>query len=339
SGELWRANQRFDAAGGQLAPDGVNWSHVWLRAPTLELNPTFDKAEVERAMEEDPESAKAEYLGEFRQDVESLFSWEAVNACVDKGVIERPPSGSVSYDAFVDASGGSHDSFCCAVAHTEGARRVLDMVHEVRAPFAPEVAVDEVVSRLRPYRVGAVTGDRYSGEWVSDAFRRRGLTYRVSDRSKSEIYAETLPLVNSRQVALLDVPRLTAQAVGLERHVARGSGRPVIDHAPNGHDDLVNAAAGALTLELPMRESGVRVADWSGRPVSGTFRGCQYRGGLPWEGVDFDVERDAKGRPLHPPIRYHEGRPVRLTEADWASVKEGGAGHPPERKRGGVTWG
>jgi hypothetical protein len=43
----------------------------------------------------------------------------------------------------------------------------------------------------------------------------------------------------------LDVPRLHAQLVGLERRTARG-GRDSIDHAPGAHDDLANAAAGAL---------------------------------------------------------------------------------------------
>jgi hypothetical protein len=46
-------------------------------------------------------------------------------------------------------------------------------------------------------------------------------------------------------VELLDLPRLTAQLVGLERRVSRG-GRDSIDHLPGGHDDVVNAVAGAL---------------------------------------------------------------------------------------------
>ena len=41
--------------------------------------------------------------------------------------------------------------------------------------------------------------------------------------------------------------RLVAQLVGLERRTARG-GRDTIDHAPGGHDDLINAAAGVLCL-------------------------------------------------------------------------------------------
>ena len=46
---------------------------------------------------------------------------------------------------------------------------------------------------------------------------------------------------------LLDHSRLAAQLCSLERRTARG-GRDSIDQPPGGHDDLINAAAGALVL-------------------------------------------------------------------------------------------
>ena len=45
---------------------------------------------------------------------------------------------------------------------------------------------------------------------------------------------------------MLDNRRLHAQLLSLERRTGRGTGRDVIDHAPNCHDDLANAACGAL---------------------------------------------------------------------------------------------
>jgi hypothetical protein len=54
-----------------------------------------------------------------------------------------------------------------------------------------------------------------------------------------------LPTLNSARVRLLDAPRLVGELLGLERRTARG-GRDSIDHAPNAHDDVANAAAGAL---------------------------------------------------------------------------------------------
>jgi hypothetical protein len=68
------------------------------------------------------------------------------------------------------------------------------------------------------------------------------LGYRIgSARSRREL----LPLLNSKRIELLDLPRLHGQLGGLERRTARG-GRDSIDHPPNAHDDLINSAAGAL---------------------------------------------------------------------------------------------
>ena len=54
---------------------------------------------------------------------------------------------------------------------------------------------------------------------------------------------DLLPLINSRQIDLLDHTKLVSQLCSLERRAARG-GRDLIDHPPQGHDDLINAVAG-----------------------------------------------------------------------------------------------
>jgi hypothetical protein len=73
------------------------------------------------------------------------------------------------------------------------------------------------------------------------------MTYEQSERPKSQIYGELLPLLNSGRVELLDHARLVAQLCDLERRTSRG-GKDSIDHTPGGHDDLGNAVAGALLL-------------------------------------------------------------------------------------------
>jgi hypothetical protein len=95
------------------------------------------------------------------------------------------------------------------------------------------------------YRISQVSGDHYAGEWPREQFRKIGISYEPSAAPKSQIYQEWLPMLNSGQVELLDLPRLITQACGLERRTSR-AGRDSIDHAPGAHDDVVNAAAGAL---------------------------------------------------------------------------------------------
>ena len=67
----------------------------------------------------------------------------------------------------------------------------------------------------------------------------------ISKLSKSELYLDLLPLLNSGRVELLDHPRLLAQLGALERRTARG-GRDTVDHPPASHDDLANAVAGVV---------------------------------------------------------------------------------------------
>ncbi len=219
---------------------------VW-RGTTAEMNPRIPQRIIEAAYETDPASAAAEYGAEFRNDIAAFVSREVVDGVTPLDRRELLPMAGTSYLAFVDPSGGSADSMTLAIAHKKGERGVLDAIREVKPPFSPEAVVAEFCDLLRQYRCTEVTGDRYAGEWPREQFRKLNVTYKLSDRPKSDIYRELLPLLNSGKVELLDLPRLTVQLCGLERRTARG-GRDSIDHSPNAHDDVANAAAGALVL-------------------------------------------------------------------------------------------
>jgi hypothetical protein len=214
---------------------------VW-HAPTRAMNSTVPQAVIDEAMDRDPASAAAEYGAEFRSDIESFVSRDAVEACVAIGIRERAPVPDISYYAFVDPSGGSADSFTLAIGHKE-ATVIIDAVREITPPFSPENAVTELVDLLKRFGISTVVGDRYGGEWPREQFRKLGVAYELSSRPKSELYKDLLPLINSRQVELLDHPRAVAQLCSLERRTARG-GRDSIDHAPGAHDDVANAIAG-----------------------------------------------------------------------------------------------
>jgi hypothetical protein len=235
-GALWDAFRRFWGKSDKPL--------VW-KAPTRAMNPNISQATVDRAMERDEASAKAEYGAEFRSDVEALFTREAIAAVVDEGVLERPRDSRLSYVAFVDPSGGSSDSMTLAIAHTEKDRAVLDAVRERKAPFSPEAVVLEFANLLKLYGLTSVQGDRYGGEWPREAFRKQGLNYVLADQTRSELYLSMVPAVNSGKVDLIDVPRLENQLIALERRTSRG-GRDIVDHPPGAHDDVANAVAGAI---------------------------------------------------------------------------------------------
>jgi len=103
-------------------------------------------------------------------------------------------------------------------------------------------------------------GRSYGGEWPRERFWEHRITYEPAERLIPELYGEVLPLLNSLKVELLDQPRLVNQFLGLERRTSRQA-RDTIDYAPGGHDDVANAAAGAL----------VRAAEGLRTPVSRTY--------------------------------------------------------------------
>lgn len=234
---------------------------VW-KAATRCMNPTVPQSVIDRAFERDPASASAEYGAEFRNDIASFVSSEAVAACVSPDVIERSRVQGLKYSAFVDPSGGSSDSMTLAIGHSQFNEQrkcsvaVLDAVREIRAPFSPEDAVAEFTALLKSYGVRSVRGDRYAAEWVSEAFKKAGIEYRPADLSKSEIYRDFLPRLNSGEVDLLDNQRLITQLLSLERRTARG-GRDSIDHPPGSKDDLANSAAGVLVYLTSARHQPV----------------------------------------------------------------------------------
>jgi hypothetical protein len=234
---------------------------IW-HAATRTMNPTFPQATIDQALERDSAAAGAEYLAVFRQDVEAFVSREVVESAIIPGRFELPPSNGTAYFAFVDPSGGSSDSMTLAIAHSDNGRAVLDVIRERRSPFSPDDVVAEFSATLKAYHIAIVHGDHYAGLWPRERFQIHGVTYEVSDKTKSTIYLELLPLLNARRVELLDVPRLMSQLGALERRTARG-GRDSIDHRPGAHDDAANAVAGALVLALgaqPLRFTPEMVA-------------------------------------------------------------------------------
>jgi hypothetical protein len=211
------------------------------------MNPSVPQSVIDAAREADPASAAAEYMAEFRTDVETFLSRDIVEAAVIPGRFELPPAERVRYFGFVDPSGGSSDSMALAVAHMQGNRVIVDAIRERRAPFSPDDVVEEFAGTMKAYGVSRVHGDRFAAEWPRERFRVHGIEYAVAAKPKSDLYRDLLPLLNSGRVELLDHKRLVAQLCGLERRTARG-GRDSIDHPPGAHDDVCNSVAGAVVL-------------------------------------------------------------------------------------------
>lgn len=225
------------------------------RGTTRELNSTIPQRVIDKAYERDPASAAAEHGAEFRSDLESYVSRAAAEACVEWGRHELSRMPNVRYTGFVDASSGSgSDQFTCAIGHREQDIAVLDLVRARKPPFSPQAVVAEYCDTLKLYGITSVCGDRYAGGIVAEMFEKQSIKYIPSERNRSEIYIDFLPMLNSGKVRLLDHPKMISELCALERRSSRGGGRDVVDHpARIGSDDIINSAAGALVLTLSER--------------------------------------------------------------------------------------
>jgi hypothetical protein len=243
-GELWKAYHRhFGFQGDPLI--------LVAQAATQIINPTTKSGswqrKIDRAYEDDPVAASAEYGAQFRTDeCSALFTRRAIEDVTIAGRHELLPRGR-NYVAFVDPAGGTgQDSMTMAVAHMEGDIAVLDAVREMRPTFRPNAAVEEFAQLATSYDIIEVTGDNWGTGFVGGRFGDSGIGYIKSKLDKSAIYRELLPLLNSGAIELLDDQRLVAQLAALERQPGKGKDR--IDHPTGGHDDVANAVAGALVL-------------------------------------------------------------------------------------------
>ena len=223
-------------------------SIVVAKAPSLLMNPSLPKKLIDDAYKRDQVAAASEYGAEFRSDLESYISSEVIDDVTFRKRYELAPVAGVRYTAFTDPAGGSgKDSITLAISHKDGETSVLDLVRSVKPPFSPEQVISEFSDLCKRYRCSQVIGDRYAGEYPRELFRKNGIHYKVSDRVRSEIYRDLLPLINSGKVELLDNKKLHQELCNLERRTTR-SGRETIDHPNHGnaHDDLANAVAGSL---------------------------------------------------------------------------------------------
>ena len=253
---------------GQDSPDALAWT-----ASSRLMNPTLKVERLERERRLDPDRYAREYLAEFSEDLEAFLPAAWVEGAIMRGRHELPPRLGVRYFAAVDPSGGGADAFTLSIVHVEssgGPERTIvqDVIRGWRRRGAELLdltgVVRDMAQLLKTYQCSWVTGDRYAGDWVRQAFRAAGVLYREAELDKSAAYGEVAPLFAQGRVALLDHPELAREFKMLERR-PRPGGKIVVDHPHGRHDDHANAFA--LAAAIALKGTGARL-----RPALGGVR-------------------------------------------------------------------
>jgi hypothetical protein len=271
-GVLYDAYRRYF---GPAGPDDILVAY----GSSRDVNPSLSQAEIERELAKDPVRNRAEYLSEWRSDVEGFIPRHLVEACV-RDYFELPPAPGIAYRCFVDAASGvpEGDSYAIAIAHKLGDRVVVDAIREVRPPFSAFEVINTILVPLcKSYGIHSVRGDAYAGELAREPIRRAGIRYELAKKHTSELYLDPfLGMLNAGKVDLPRNDRAVNQICSLERSIQR-SGQNQISHPSHGHDDVSCAIAGAVDYASNFTLLDSTFSWVSGRAPAETVEQAQQR--------------------------------------------------------------
>jgi hypothetical protein len=209
-GEVW---DLFDKHYGEKGDAGVLVVHGTSR----DFNKSLPQAVVDRALARNPLAARAEYLAEFRSELEGYVSLDTLRACTGPFAEHPPTPGRIRYIAGLDlASGSGDDSLAFALCHATDDKVVVDLVKEWTPPFSPSGVLAQVAEICKRYKVETVIGDRFAYNFAREILRDNDLGFRVSDKTTSVCFGGLLPMLNAREVMLPQHQVLLAHLGGLE---------------------------------------------------------------------------------------------------------------------------
>lgn len=108
---------------------GADGRVLVVKGATSVFNPTLDPQIIQDAIDEDPEAAKTEWLGEFREGISSFVDRAVIESCTRQKPLIVPPMPGIKYQAFVDPAGGGEspnsDQFTMAIGYPENGKAVI----------------------------------------------------------------------------------------------------------------------------------------------------------------------------------------------------------------------
>jgi hypothetical protein len=241
-GEIWNDYSRYWGK--------PNSEVLVIQGSTELFHPDFSKAKLEAAKQRDPVAFEAEHMACFRSDLSAMYDPEIIDKAVN---YDRPlellfRSEAGRYSAFVDvAGGGGKDSYALAIGHFENEKVIIDVIRSRAPKFNPEEVTRQYCELLKSYGISQVTGDKFSGDWASNAFDKYGISYRRAEKPKSELYLEAESAFNTGRVELPNREKAILQLKALVRKV-RSGGRDSVDTDGGQPEDEANVLCGCIAV-------------------------------------------------------------------------------------------
>jgi hypothetical protein len=233
-----------------------------VRGSTQQFNPSIDSKWLARERRRVGARVFArEYLAEWADAITTgWFGVDVIDACVERGIEERPPVEGVRYICAVDPA-FKGDMFAVSFAHGEERGRdklprlVLDACTAWKASrggsLDVETCIADVAALCEEYNVTTVYTDQHGYPALENAFERlTNLTLierpwtSSGPEGKAVKFRAVRDAMVSRRVRLLDNRDLLRQFHSIQGELLRSGGERI--EARAGHDDMVDATVLAL---------------------------------------------------------------------------------------------
>ena len=252
TGEMWNVYSEH------YAKNIIEDETVFLKGPSLLMNPTLKKATVQKAYDRDAVVAASEWGASFRESIGGYVNSKTLEKVIIKDRTELHFNSFNRYKAFSDLSSlvsENSDDAAVAIGYVKKSltggndKLIIARYLHFRGPCSLEYAVKKMAELLKEYGIRSVHADDYASEFQSRLWKKNHIKHIKIRRSKTQLYTDLLGMFSSGTIELLDDPEMKKQLLNLQRK-AIGGGAERIDHVSGSDDAIANCCGGLASISL-----------------------------------------------------------------------------------------
>jgi hypothetical protein len=222
-----------------------------VRAPTLVMNPAFDRAEYDALKARNPDAAASEY------DVEWLDVESSMLPMADIERAMRPPQARLpryQYVAAMDpATRGNAWTLAIATKVDHDHVRIVytrQWVGSRQKPLSPLEVLKEMAPILHSYGINSVATDQYASDALKDLARPLNVfVWEVpsTQQTNFEMFEDVRVWLREGRLEITDDPQVKTDLAGIKKRVGRLGVSIELTKTPDGrHCDYAPSIARAL---------------------------------------------------------------------------------------------
>lgn len=240
------------------------FSHMMcVNLPSWEVNPTLSRDFLEQEKRRDPQLFEVEYGAQFSGSISAFLDWENIDNCIIKtrGMLPPMPKFQGRYVLSLDPAKGGRDEYTACIAHYDGDRFVIDLLHKFEPSFSNgkklQVDVSQVenwiLDKHSEYGFLKVVLDQYNSlstiQKLSGRVPIDELTWTMPNKMKA--FGRLKELINAFNFETYSHDQAIRQLKGLTLKLGSNGNWSVSGGTGAAVDDFASAIAGAVLAIEP----------------------------------------------------------------------------------------